>query len=290
MELKNGFYPALGTPLDKDGNLLADSYKKQIEMMIEAGTSGVLCMGSMGAEDALSSETYAETARVAAETINGRVPLFIGAMDNSVFRVKERLEMLKGLNYDGVVLTTPFYGITSDANIIRFFEAIAEISEKPIYLYDLPTVTKCKITYPMVQRLAKHPNIRGIKTGDIVLARLIQKNMPEFSVLFSNLDIFDVALSFDLPRVLDGMFTCTPANSAKFQECYVSGDVEGATKYLNNIISLRDLFIDEGIWAGYTVAMNLIGLDGIYGTGFVPVATDEHANKVAILMKEIGEI
>ncbi len=290
MELKNGFYPALGTPLDKDGNLMADSYRKQIEMMIEAGTSGMLCMGSMGAEPFLSSKTFAETARVAAETVNGRVPLFIGAMDNSVFRVKERCEMLKGLNFDGLVLTTPFYGMTSDANILRYFKGVADISEKPIYLYDLPVATKCKITYPMIQELAKHPNIKGIKTGDIVLARLIQLNMPEFSVLFSNLDVFDAALSFGLPRVLDGMFTCVPYNSKKFRECYIAGDVEGATKYLNNILALRDLFIDEGIWAGYTISMNLIGLEGIYGTGFVPEATKEHADKVTALMKEIGEI
>lgn len=290
MNLQNGFYPALGTPLTENGKLVTDSYKKQIEMMISANTSGMLCMGSMGAEAFLDSETYANTAQVASETVNGRVPLFIGAMDNSVFRVKERLEMLKGLNFDGVVLTTPFYGITKDANIIRFFEAVADVSEKPIYLYDLPGATKCKITYPMVQQLAKHPNIKGIKTGDLVLARLIQLNMPEFSVLFSNLDVFDAALSFGLPRVLDGMFTCTPANSKKFQECYLTGDVNGATKYLNNILALRDLLIDEGIWAGYTVSMNLLGLDGIYGTGFVPKASTEHAEKVTALMKKIGEI
>ncbi len=290
MELKKGFYPALGTPLDENGNLVVESYRKQINLMINAGAAGALCMGSMGSEAALTDETYALTAKTAAETANGQIPLFIGAMDNSVFRVKDRCEMLKGLNFEGIVLTTPFYGTTSPTNLIRFFTEIADIAPKPIYLYDLPVVTKQKITYDMVLELCKHPNIKGIKTGDIVLARLLQPNVPECNVLFSNLDIFDVAGAFGLPRVLDGMFTCVPANSAAFQKCYIENDINGITNALNNILALRDLFVEEGIWAGYTVAMNLLGLDGIYSHGYTPLATEEHAKKVTELMKQIGEI
>ena len=58
MEFLNGFYPALGTPLDIDGNLIEESYAKQIELMIDAKARGVLCMGSMGAEQALTTKTY----------------------------------------------------------------------------------------------------------------------------------------------------------------------------------------------------------------------------------------
>ena len=201
MELKKGFYPALGTPLDDNGKLIESSYRKQIELMINSGASGVLCMGSMGTEDALDSETYAKTAKIACESVNGRIPLFIGAMDNSVYRVKERIEMLSGLEFNGLVLTTPFYGISSEKQLIEFFKECADISPKPLYLYDLPGVTKQKITYNMIEELSKHPNIKGIKTGDIVLARQIHMNYPDFELLFSNLDIFDVAGAFGLPRV-----------------------------------------------------------------------------------------
>jgi len=290
MELKKGFYPALGTPLDKDGNLMVDSYKKQIELMIEAGCAGALCMGSMGAEASLSSKTYADTAKAAVEAVNGRVPLFIGAMDNSVFRVKERCELLKGLKFDGLVLTTPFYGTTMTENLLNFFKGCADVSPVPVYLYDLPSATNQKITYDMVVELSKHKNIKGIKTADTVLVRLIQKNLPDFSVLYSNLDIFDYALASGIPRVLDGMFTCVPKNSAAFQKCYEAGDVAGADKYLDNILALRNLILKQRVWPGYTVAMNLLGLDGTYGTGFDPVATDEHAVEVKQMMKEIGEI
>lgn len=290
MILNKGFYPALGTPLNKNGELAEESYRKQIEAMISSGTSGALCMGSMGTQAALSSDTYLQTAKTASEAVNGRVPLFIGAMDNSVSRVSERMDALKNMNFDGIVLTTPFYGTTTEKNLIRFFKAVADIAPRNVYLYDLPAVTKQKITYDMVCTLANHPNIVGIKTGDIVLARKLHLTMPDFHVLFSNLDAFDVAESFGLPMVLDGMFTCTPSNAEKFQKCYLKHDTEGVGKYLNNILGLRDIFLNDNIWPSYTCAMNLLGFCGNYGFGYEPESSPAQAQAVKDYMTKIGEL
>lgn len=291
MELKQGFYPALGTPLDENGKLVEESYAKQIELMIGAGASGALCMGSMGTEEALDSETYAKTARVAGEAVRGRVPLFIGAMDNSVFRLKERFSALRGVEFDGVVLTTPFYGTASDKHLIRFFQEAADAAPRPVFLYDLPVVTKQKITYAMAEELSKHPNIAGIKTGDIVLARKLLLRHPDFAVMYSNLDVFDVARAFGLPRVLDGMFTCTPKNAAAFTKSCNEKDFAAAAKYLDNILELRDLMAQNGIWPGYTAAMNLLGLSGFYGRGHgTSDLCDGEAERIAEMMRRIGEI
>lgn len=288
MDIKRGFVPALGTPVDADGNLVEESYRKQINAMIDAGAVGVLSMGSMGLEDSLSSATYAKTAAVAADAVNGRVPLFIGAMDNSIFRLKERFEALKDLNFDGVVLTTPFYSTTSEPNLIKYFKDAADVAPKPVYLYDLPVVTKQKITFGMVKELSQHSNIHGIKTGDIVLARNIKRNLPDFKVFFSNIDIFDVACAFDLPVVLDGMFTVTPVNSKKFCECYAARDYENAGKYLDNIVNFRNFLLPGGLWPSYTAAMNLIGFEGNYGRGYDTCTADTEA--VREFMKGIGEL
>ena len=187
-KLKKGFYTALGTPLDKNGDLIADSLVKEINMQIDACASGLLLMGSMGIEPTIKNSAFKETVRVAAEAVAGRVPLFVGCMDNSVERVKERIDMIKDYNFDGVVLTTPFYGTAPNDQLIRFFERVADYSPKPLFLYDLAVVTKQKITYPMLEKLAKHPNIKGIKSGDIVLARQVKRNMPTKERSFAILD------------------------------------------------------------------------------------------------------
>ncbi len=291
MEFKKGFYPALGTPLDKDGNLVEESFRKQIELMISAGASGALCMGSMGVEAVLSKETYKKTAEVAVKAVAGRIPLFIGVMDPSVYRIKERLDMIGDLEFDGVVVTAPFYGKEADKDLLAFFRAVADISSKPVYLYDLPAVTQNKITFDMVKELVKHPNIQGIKTPDTVLVRKILREYPDFAVFYSNLDIFDVGAAFGISNFLDGMFTCTPKNAAEFVRCQLAGDIKGAGAALDNILNFRDLMLQNGLWPGYTIAMNLLGLAGGYGRGHndltpLPGEVEEITN----FMKKIGEL
>ena len=134
-KLENGFYTALGTPLDENGNLVSESLEKEINQQIEYGAAGLLLMGSMGIEAYLKNSTYADVVKVAAETVDGRCPLFVGAMDNSIAKVMEKVEMIGNAEIDGVVLTTPFYSVLSEKEIINWFTIIADKSPYPVYLY-----------------------------------------------------------------------------------------------------------------------------------------------------------
>ncbi len=292
-KLKRGFYTAMGTPLDENGNVVAESLAKEIDMQIAAGASGLLLMGSMGIESAIKNSAYKEAVRVAVEAVKGRVPLFVGAMDNSIERVKERIDMIREYDYTAVVLTTPFYSAYPDAENVNFFEKIADYADKPVFLYDLAVVTKQKITYPMVQRLAKHPNIKGIKSGDIVLARQVKNNMPDFEFLFSNIDIFDIAFSYGIDKVLDGMFSSTPANSKKFVEAAWAGNMAECTKALDNILALRDFYIAQPgtLLAVFSESMNLLGMDGIFCNDYTYHGrNDEVVAATKEFMKSIGEL
>ena len=292
-KLKKGFYTAMGTPLDENGNIIADSLAKEIDMQINAGASGLLLMGSMGIESAIKNSTYKETVRIAVEANKGRVPLFVGAMDNSIERVKDRIDMIKEYDFDAIVLTTPFYSAYPDAENINFFEKIADYSPKPIFLYDLAVVTKQKINFAMVQKLAKHPNIKGIKSGDIVLARQVKNNLPDFEFLFSNIDIFDVAISYGIDKVLDGMFSSTPVNSKKFNDAALSGDMETCKNALDNILAFRDFYCEQNadLMVAYSESMNLLGLDGFFYDDYTYLGADsERVEKIKAFMTEIGEL
>lgn len=107
--MKAGFIPALGTPLDKDGNLVLESYNKQIEDQINAGAVGILCMGSMGQQPYIRQEVCLDVAKAAVEAAAGRVPVYVGAMDCSINRAKERIAAMEKLDIAGFVFTTPYY-------------------------------------------------------------------------------------------------------------------------------------------------------------------------------------
>ena len=294
-KLNSGFYTALGTPVDKDGNIVEASLRREIDMQIEAGASGLLLLGSMGMQASIKPSECVRAAKIAADQVAGRVTLFVGSMDCSGWRAKERIALLNDVDIDGIVMTTPYYGSVNPDGMHNYFSDIADASKHPLYLYDLPGVTQSKITFAVVDKLIKEGKIAGIKTGDIVLVRQLRYAYPEFNVLFSNIDAFDVALSFDgIDKVLDGMFSCTPKNGKLFVEAYKAGDMESAGKYLNNILWMRDRLL-----AGYpgcallyvfSVAMNVLGMEGIFCPDYYYTPEKDITEGVIADLKKIGEL
>ena len=292
MKLTDGFYTALGTPIDDNGDLVAESLKKHIEQQIEYGASGLLLMGSMGIEVYLKNSTFAEAVKVGAAANNGRLPLFVGCMDNSIVKVMEKIALIGDAKIDGVVLTTPFYGRLNDAQIVNFFRTIADKSPYPVFLYDLAVVTKLKITISIIDKLIDHPNIVGIKSADWQLLQQIGRKYPEknFECLYSGLDTFDYANMMGLTKNLDGMFCCTPKNGRAMYDCFEKGDLEGARRHLDNILLMRDTMIELGLMYCFTYAMNLLGFEGNFHEDFCLPIDDKAKSTIKQLMIDIGEL
>ena len=293
-KLKAGFYTALGTPVDNNGDIVEASLIKQIDMQIDAGASGLLLLGSMGMQAAVKTSAWARAAEVASKHVGGRVPFFVGAMDCSVSRAKERLAMLKGLQIDGVVMTAPYYSPVDPNGLYNFFSQVADSTDIPLYLYDLPVVAQVSLSFSIVQKLIEAGKIKGIKTGNIVLARQLRYASPKFEVFYSNIDSFDVALSFNgINKVLDGMFCCTPKNAKLFSDAYKAGDLESAGKYLNNILKFRDQLLGYpgvALFYVFSVAMNLLGMDGIFCPDYWYAPENDIKSQVKAQLEAIGEL
>lgn len=291
-KLQNGFYTALGTPLDKSGNLISESLEKHVNQQIEAGAAGLLLMGSMGKEAYLKNSTYEDAVKIAAKTNNGRLPLFVGAMDNSIAKVMEKIKLIGDAKIDGVVLTVPFYATVNDNQAVNWFKIIADMSPYPVFLYDLPVVTKYKINLGVIDKLINHKNIKGIKTADWEMIHAIERKYPDadFECLYSGLDSFDYANMMGIGKNLDGMFSCTPKNGKKMVECNLKGDFKGARKYLDNILLLRDTMIKYDLMPCFTHCMNLLGCDGNFHQDYCLPITDEAKQVMKDIMMKIGEL
>ncbi|MBE7024882.1 MAG: dihydrodipicolinate synthase family protein [Ruminococcaceae bacterium] len=292
MQYTNGFYTALGTPLDENGNLCVSSLQLHIRQQIDVGASGLLLMGSMGIEAYIKNTTYAEIVRIAAEEVAGKLPLFVGVMDNSIVKVAEKIEMIGNAKIDGVVLTTPFYALVDNEQMVNWFSSVADKSPYPVYLYDLAAVTKCKITLPVIDRLIGHPNIKGIKTADWEMIQAIGRKYrdSDFACFYSGLDSFDYANMMGIKKNLDGMFSCTPKNARKMFDLLDADDFTGARKYLDNILLLRDTMLACGLMPSFTYCMNMLGCTGNFHQDYCLPITDASKAKLEDTMKKIGEI
>jgi len=289
--MKNGFYTALGTALDAEGNFLAKGFEKQVEDQVAAGAAGLLVMGSMGIQPYIKNSEYAKVAASGAKAAKGACPVLVGVMDTSIARVMDRIDAVKDLAIQGVVATAPFYYAVSQEEIKEFFKQIADASPLPVYLYDLGGVTQAPFAASTVESLMQHKNIKGIKTGNMTLARVLNRSehkADDFDVIFSGLDVFDNAYQSGMKKNLDGMFSCTPQTSSKLYKSLEAGDFETAGKCLDDILLLRDTFVQVGVFRGFTYAMNLLGYEGIYSPDYVALDRPEAKEIVRACMQKIG--
>ena len=236
---------------------------------------------------------FAAKERSAAKAVQGRVPLFVGVMDNGIERVLERIRALNGLAINGVVLTAPYYFMLSEDSLMRYFTAVADASSYPLYLYDLPVSVKHKLSCGLVEKLAQHPNIMGIKTADLPMVLKLScdgRVKDTFAALYSGLETVDVGYAHGVRRYLDGMFAVAPRNAQAMDRCLRAGDFKKASAHLNTIVHLRDVMAGYGIFPSFTVMMNLLGIPGEFAPSYeAPV--DE--NGVAVLkkaMRDAGEL
>lgn len=290
---KNSFYPALGTPTNLDGTLNVESFNRQVELMIEAEAQGVLCLGSMGKMATIRDKEYSKIVSQCCFSVDNRVPILVGVMDCSIDRVLDRIEALDNAPIDGVVATLPFYNTLNENEIINFFTILSKASKYPVYIYDLPGVTQSPIRLSHIEHLIKISNIRGIKTGNIHLIQEIHRhNLTNynqlFSVFYSNLDLFDIALKLGINKNLDGMFTCTPYNTKEMYKNGNSGSI--SSRHFINILRLRNLFIKENVLSAYSYAMELLNCPGNYHPDYALPISVSLKKEIDLLMREIGEI
>jgi len=289
-QMKDGFYPALGTPTDANGQFVGSSYEKEINLMIEAGAQGLLSLGSMGRMETIPDREYPAIAKACVEMTSQRVPVMVGVMDCSVSRVLNRIQALGKMDIEGVVATVPFYSRLNERNAVNFFTQLAKSSCYPVYIYDLPSVTQLAVTENMLHQLMKQPNIKGVKTANLQLILSLLRNpgiREDFSFFYSGLDLFDVALRSGIAKNLDGMFTCTPFNSKKM---YQQQDSNRVSEYLNSILKLRNLLLKEDLLQAYSYAMGLLGCPGDYHSDYCSPISEFAKEEIRSCMKEIGEI
>jgi len=292
--MKDGFYTALATPFDKNGKLCEKSYVKLIEDQITAGAAGFLSMGSMGLLGCVPESEYERIIGVACEAVNGRANLFVGATDNSIARVRDKMEKVNKHPVDGVVLTAPYYLSPPVGELAQFFCCCAEMTDKDFFLYDHPSTTQIKLTLPLVLELCgKIKTLRGIKCGDVKLVRgLLENNeiRSDFLPVLGGIDMYIFAHAYGVRNYMDGLFCCFPATIKRIQDSLDSGREPDAWLGIADMLAARDEMVDHGLWPVFTSAMELLGYEGQYAPDYTPVATETHKDIARIILNKLGEL
>jgi 4-hydroxy-tetrahydrodipicolinate synthase len=168
-----GVFTALVTPFRR-GELDEATFVALVERQIAAGVHGLVPVGTTGEGSTLSHAEHRRVVELCVATARGRVPVIAGAGSNSLVEAIELTRHAKDVGADAVLSVTPYYNRPSQEGLYRHFAAIAEAVDIPIVVYNVPSRTSIDISNDTLARLAKLPNIVGVKdaTGDLPRASL----------------------------------------------------------------------------------------------------------------------
>jgi 4-hydroxy-tetrahydrodipicolinate synthase len=164
----SGSMTALITPL-RDGQIDADAFGRLIEFQIANGTSALVPCGSTGESATLTHAEHAEVVRLAVKFAKGRVPIIAGTGSNSTAEAISLTRSAKAAGADAGLLISPYYNKPTQEGIYQHYKAIAEATQFPLIVYNIPGRTGSKIEATTVARLAQLDQIVGLKeaTGSL---------------------------------------------------------------------------------------------------------------------------
>lgn len=182
-----GAATALVTPFDENDRLNLPMLGQLIEQQKKNGAAAVVLCATTGESPVLSDSEYETAIRFSVKKINGAIPVIAGAGSNNTARSAERTQMAKEAGADAVLTVTPYYNKTTQKGLIEHYTYIADRTDIPIILYNVPSRTGVNIEPETYYELAKHPNIVAVKEANgnlpaiIKTMRLCQDNLAVYS-------------------------------------------------------------------------------------------------------------
>lgn len=187
--LFRGVLPALVTPF-RNGAVDEDAFVALVERQIAGGVHGLVPVGTTGETSTLSHAEHRRVVELCVATAKGRVPVIAGAGSNSTAEAIELVQHAKTVGADAALVVTPYYNRPSQEGLYAHYKAINDAVQLPVLVYNVPARTSVDISNATLARLAKLPNIVGIKdaTGDLPRASLQRLECGEDWVMLSGND------------------------------------------------------------------------------------------------------
>jgi 4-hydroxy-tetrahydrodipicolinate synthase len=187
--LCQGVLPALVTPF-RDGEVDEPAFIRLVERQIAGGVHGLVPVGTTGETATLSHDEHRRVVELCVKTARGRVPVIAGAGSNATKEAIELVRHAKTVGADAALVVTPYYNRPSQEGLYAHYAAIDAAVQLPVLVYNVPGRTSVDIGNDTLARLAKLPNIVGIKdaTGDMLRASLQRLACGEDWVMLSGDD------------------------------------------------------------------------------------------------------
>ncbi len=253
---------AVVTPFKADGTIDFERFRELAQYLVESGSDGLVVAGTTGESPTLSDDERLELFRVAVDTLNGRATVVAGTGTYSTAHSVHLTREAHELGVDGFLVVTPYYNKPPARGIVEHFRAIADVTDRPIIVYNIPGRVVINIEPDTIVELADIPNVRAVKqaNSDLAQARRI--------VGETGLDLYagddDLVLPFLELGGVGGVCVHTHVVGPQVRQlvdAFRQGDVETARSINEGIEPALELLKVQTNPIAIKAALNLLGHD-----------------------------
>jgi 4-hydroxy-tetrahydrodipicolinate synthase len=293
LESLKGCGTALITPFLENGDVDEKTLASLVNWQIQEGIHFLVPCGTTGESPTLKHEEHLAVVDITTRTAARRVPILAGAGGNDTEKVIGLIAELKRLGVDGILSVSPYYNKPTQEGIYQHYRALAESTDLPIIVYNVPGRTGSNILPDTLLRLAEIPNIAGVKeaSGDISQIGEICTRAPARFRVFSGDD------SLTLPTIAlggHGIISVasneTPGMMAKFTEACLEGRWEDARTWNRKLYPLMKINFVESSPIPVKAALAMMGkIQEAYRLPLVKISEGARS-KVASVLSGLGLI
>ncbi|CDH33376.1 4-hydroxy-tetrahydrodipicolinate synthase [Xenorhabdus bovienii] len=244
-----GSMVAMVTPMNSNGQIDKTSLKKLIDYHVASGTSSIVSVGTTGECATLNQDEHVDVVLTTLELADGRIPVIAGTGANATAEAISLTRRFENTGIAGCLSVTPYYNRPSQEGLYQHYKAIADNTDLPQILYNVPSRTACDLLPSTVARLAKLENIVAIKeaTGNLSRVSQIQElvNDENFILLSGDDASFLDFVQLGGKGVISVTANVAAAEMAQVYELAQKGEFVKARSLNNRLMELHhQLFVE----------------------------------------------
>lgn len=252
---------AIVTPFTEDG-VDFEKFGELIEKQIAAGTDALIVCGTTGEASTMPDDEHLSVIQYAVERVNKRIPVIAGTGSNDTKHAVHLTKSAQELGADGILSVTPYYNKTTQSGLYQHFKLVADCTNLPVILYNVPSRTNLNIDPNTIKALSDLENIVGIKECNInQVAEVIGLCGDDFTVYSGEDALVLPLMSLGGKGVISVMANIIPEDTHRMVVKFLNGDTEGSRKIQIAVTGLiKALFIEVNP-IPIKAAMNLMGMN-----------------------------
>ena len=280
---------AMATPFDRTGALDLDQAVKLASHLVDLGNDGLVLNGTTGESPTMSEQEQTELVKAVVSAIGDRATVISGAGTYDTAHSVHLAKTMAAAGAHGLLVVTPYYSRPPQAGLLAHFTAVADATDLPVMLYDIPPRSVVPIEVDTLRRLAEHPRILAVKDakGDLLAGSEVLASTD--LAYYSGDDALNLAwLAVGGVGCVSVIGHITADRQRAMLDAYESGDVQAAKRIHMGLLPVLRAFSRVGGVVFSKAALRLRGYDVGDPRLPLPPATPEQVAAIAADLHEAG--